>query len=181
MDPPTGPVNELFFSGTGDPRHKCVAIGYHNNAPVVYKFETVDLPQGTRTTVTFNEQSPVAFLDWAVGVHLGSVLRGPDSTPMADFVSGGTTANARQFRTNTDGPEVFEWRRLGNKQPYAYELISLTPGGSARIATYDPTPREVPKMGRAYAYLKFTFHEEALLRDALVALCLNRWVDWRGM
>ncbi len=36
-------------------------------------------------------------------------------------------------------------------------------------------------MGRAYAYLKFTFHEEALLRDALVALCLNRWIDWQGM
>ena len=51
--PPTGSVNELFFSGGGDPRHKCVAIGYHNNAPVVYKFETVDLPQGTRTTVRF--------------------------------------------------------------------------------------------------------------------------------
>ena len=44
-------INELYYTGQGDPRHKCVAIGYHNNAPVVYKFETVDLPQGTRTTV----------------------------------------------------------------------------------------------------------------------------------
>ncbi len=50
---PAGSVNELFFSGGGDPRHKCVAIGYHNNTPVVYKFETVDLPQGTSTTVRF--------------------------------------------------------------------------------------------------------------------------------
>ena len=36
-------VNELFFTGPGDPRHKCVAIGFHNGTPVVYKFETVDL------------------------------------------------------------------------------------------------------------------------------------------
>ncbi len=47
-------VNELFFTGPGDPRHKCVAIGYHNAAPIVYKFETLDLPQGTRTTVHFS-------------------------------------------------------------------------------------------------------------------------------
>ncbi|RDX52685.1 hypothetical protein OH76DRAFT_118499 [Lentinus brumalis] len=174
-------VNELFFTGQGDPRHKCVAIGYHNNAPVVYKFDTVDLPQSTRTTVTFNEHIEVAFLDWAVGVHLGSVLRDTDRIPMADFVSHGTTNTARQFRSSTDGNELFEWRRLGNRQPYAYELMSLSSETTARIATYDPTPREVPKVGRAYAYLKYTFQEEPLLRDALVALCLNRWIDWRGM
>ena len=46
-----GIVNELFFTGPGDPRHKCVAIGYHNTVPIAYKFETIDLPQGTRTTV----------------------------------------------------------------------------------------------------------------------------------
>ncbi|KAI9069522.1 hypothetical protein FKP32DRAFT_1671302 [Trametes sanguinea] len=43
-------INELCFTGQDDPRHKCVAIGYHRNEPVVYKFDTVDLPQGTRTT-----------------------------------------------------------------------------------------------------------------------------------
>lgn len=59
--------------------------------------------------------------------------------------------------------------------------MSIRAGVTARIATYDPTPREVPKLGRAYAYLKYTFHEEPLLRDALVALCLNRWIDWQGM
>ena len=59
--------------------------------------------------------------------------------------------------------------------------MSITPDNTARIATYDPTPREVPKMGRAYAYLRYTFHEEHLLRDALLALCLNRWIDWQGM
>ncbi|KAI0747643.1 hypothetical protein C8Q80DRAFT_1315892 [Daedaleopsis nitida] len=179
--PATGPVNELFFSGHGDPRHKCVAIGFHNNTPVVYKLETVDLPQGTRTTMTFNEQTPVAHLDWAMGVHLGAVIRGSDRTPMADFVSRGSTNTARRFKTSANGREQFEWRRLGSQHPYAYELISITPETTARIATYDPTPREVPKMGRAYAYLKFTFHEDVLLRDALVALCLNRWIDWRGM
>ncbi|RPD59153.1 hypothetical protein L227DRAFT_654173, partial [Lentinus tigrinus ALCF2SS1-6] len=138
-----GIVNELFFTGQGDPRHKCVAIGYHNNAPVVYKFETVDLPQGTRTTVTFNEHTEVALLDWAMGVHLGSVFRDTErTTPMADFVSHGTTSTARQFRSHTAGNELFEWRRLGNRQPYAYELISIRPETTARIATYDPTPRE---------------------------------------
>ncbi len=109
-------VNELFFTGQGDPRHKCVAIGYHNNAPVVYRFDTVDLPQGTRTSVrvvrpvpnrgltdwayqvTFNEHIEVAFLDWAVGVHLGSVLRDTDRIPMADFVSHGTTNTSVPLR-----------------------------------------------------------------------------------
>lgn len=55
-------VNELFFTGPGDPRHKCVAIGYHNGAPIVYKFETLDLPQGTRTTVCFSRRPTVAGL-----------------------------------------------------------------------------------------------------------------------
>ncbi len=41
--------------------------------------------------MTFNERSPVAFFDWALGVHLGSVLRGSERTPMADFVSCGST------------------------------------------------------------------------------------------
>ena len=49
---PKATINELYFTGQGDPRHKCVAIGYHRNEPVVYKFDTVDLPQGTRTTVS---------------------------------------------------------------------------------------------------------------------------------
>ena len=62
----------------------------------------------------------------------------------------------------------------------APQLISITPQGEARIATYDPTPREIAEVGHAYAYLQYTFPEEALLRDALLALCLNRWVDWRG-
>lgn len=56
-------VNELFFTGPGDPRHKCVAIGYHNSAPIVYKFETLDLPQGTRTTVPFPRRSIEAGAD----------------------------------------------------------------------------------------------------------------------
>ena len=36
-------------------------------------------------------------------------------------------------------------------------------------------------MGRAYAYLRYTFQEDMLLRDSLLALCLNRWIDWQGM
>ncbi|TBU29052.1 hypothetical protein BD311DRAFT_721272 [Dichomitus squalens] len=144
-----GIVNELFFTGPGDPRHKCVAIGYHNTVPIVYKFETVDLPQGTRTTVTFNEQTVVAYFDWAVCNHLGSIIRGGDRTPMADFVSRGSIDTARQFQAVMNGREIFEWRRLGNRQPYAYELFSITPETTARIATYDPTPKDVPKLGRA--------------------------------
>ena len=40
--------------------------------------------------MTFNEQTAAACLDWAVGVHLGSVLREADRTPMAEFVSRGS-------------------------------------------------------------------------------------------
>ncbi|KAI8999010.1 hypothetical protein BD414DRAFT_141584 [Trametes punicea] len=223
-------INELYFTGQGDPRHKCVAIGYHRNEPVVYKFDTVDLPQGTRTTVTYNEQFVVAFLDWALAVHLGSVIKGADREPMTDLVLPGSTETlvppsphptsvqsretlmtpihlrARSFVSGRDGKEKFEWRRVGDKHPYGYEvgsvfaprerrsfsrtltnlvmssptqLFSLDP--ESRIARYDPTPRELPKIGRAYALLEYGFHEENLIRDALLALCLNRWIDWRGM
>ena len=34
--------------------------------------------------------------------------------------------SARQFKsTATDGVEVFEWRRLGNMHPFAYEVSSV--------------------------------------------------------
>ena len=71
--------------------------------------------------------------------------------------------------------------RAPHRLTIAPQLISITPEGEARIATYDPTPKEIPRIGRAYAYLQYTFHEESLLRDALLALCLNRWIDWWGM
>ncbi|KAL7283056.1 hypothetical protein ACG7TL_002480 [Trametes sanguinea] len=172
-------INELYFTGQGDPRHKCVAIGYHRNEPVVYKFDTVDLPQGTRTTVTYNEQFVVAFFDWALGTHLGSVIKGADREPMSNLVAPGSNDRARSFRSGRDGKEKFEWRRVGNKHPFGYELFSMAP--ESRIARYDPTPRELPKVGRAYALLEYGFHEDNLIRDALLALCLNRWIDWRGM
>ncbi|KAI0654760.1 hypothetical protein C8Q70DRAFT_1141597 [Cubamyces menziesii] len=172
-------INELYYTGQGDPRHKCVAIGYHRNEPVVYKFDTVDLPQGTRTTVTFNEQSVVAFFDWALATHLGSVIKGAEREPMTSLVMPGSTETARMFSSGRDGEEKFEWRRIGDKHPYGYELFSLDP--ESRIARYDPTPRELPRIGRAYALLEYGFHEDNLIRDALLALCLNRWIDWRGM
>ncbi|KAI9056895.1 hypothetical protein FKP32DRAFT_1421268 [Trametes sanguinea] len=172
-------INELYFTGQGDPRHKCVAIGYHRNEPVVYKFDTVDLPQGTRTTVTYNEQFVVAFLDWALGTHLGSVIKGAVKEPMSNLVAPGSNDRARSFRSGRDGKEKFEWRRVGNKHPFGYELFSMAP--ESRIGRYDPTPRELPKVGRAYALLEYGFHEDNLIRDALLALCLNRWIDWRGM
>ncbi|KAI0648258.1 hypothetical protein C8Q79DRAFT_1008605 [Trametes meyenii] len=172
-------INDLYFTGQGDPRHKCVAIGYHHNEPVVYKFDTVDLPQGTRTTVTYNEQSVVAFFDWALAVHLGSVIKGADRAPMTDLVMPGSSDAARSFESGRDGKEKFEWRRVGDKHPYGYELFSMDP--ESRIARYDPTPRTLPRIGRAYALLEYGFHEDNLIRDALLALCLNRWIDWRGM
>ncbi|KAH9857646.1 hypothetical protein C2E23DRAFT_719935 [Lenzites betulinus] len=176
---PKQTINELYFTGQGDPRHKCVAIGYHRDEPVVYKFDTVDLPQGTRTTVTYNEQHVLAFFDWALAVHLGSVTRGPNRAPMTDLVMPGSIPTARAFDSGRGGRERFEWRRIGDKHPFGYELFSLAP--ESRIGRYDPTPRELPKIGRAYALLEYGFHEDELARDALLALCLNRWIDWRGM
>ena len=94
--------------------------------------------------ITFNEQTVVAYFDWGLCNHLGSIIRGSDRTAMADFVSRGSTdksvtpqhgqiysthtgfISARQFQTVTNGRETFEWRRLGNRQPYAYE-VCLSP------------------------------------------------------
>ena len=75
---------------------------------------------------------------------------------------------------------VLRGPRLDVHCSHGAQLMSITATGEGRIATYDPTPREIAEVGHAYAYLQYTFPEEALLRDALLALCLNRWVDWRG-
>ena len=185
-------INELYYTGQGDPRHKCVAIGYHRNEPVVYKFDTVDLPQGTRTTVsasaigssqwthqiadlrpparfppalscpphllppalgpatlqvTYNEQSVVAFFDWALATHLGAMIRGGEREPMTDLVMPGSTetfavsptlpddtlrlrftrTSARMFTSGRDEKEKFEWRRIGDKHPYGYEVGRASP------------------------------------------------------
>ena len=112
-------VNEIYFTGPGDPRNRCVAIGFQNNVPVLYKFDTVELAQSIRTTVStvdpspslddrggfcaqlapnsgvykqvkFNQETDIAYLDWELGNHLGSVVRGKTRTPMADFVARGS-------------------------------------------------------------------------------------------
>ncbi len=43
-----------------------------------------------------------------------------------------------------------------------------------------PNLRETP-VGPSHALLQCSFDDEALLLDALLALCLNRWIDWQGL
>ncbi|KAH9923951.1 uncharacterized protein BXZ73DRAFT_103684 [Epithele typhae] len=192
--------DELFFFGTNDPRQGDVLIGFRNDIPVLYRFDTMDLPTGTRTTVRFNEQLELALLNWTMGKHMGSLVRNfnrtaaargcaphraaSNATPMADYVARGSVPNGRQFRSRAVARnEVFEWRRLGlgpTGRPEHYELFAISPAGEDRIATFAPDVREIENQGRSYARLRYTFpDEEELLHDAVIALCLNRWIDWQ--
>ncbi|CDO69387.1 hypothetical protein BN946_scf184575.g12 [Trametes cinnabarina] len=175
-------INELYFTGQGDPATSASRSDTTETSPS-YTSSTLSTfrkaPEPRSLSVTYNEQFVVAFLDWALGVHLGSVIKGADREPMTNLVAPGSSDRARSFKSGRAGKEKFEWRRVGNKHPFGYELFSMDT--ESRIARYDPTPRNLPKVGRAYALLEYGFHEDNLIRDALLALCLNRWIDWRGM
>ncbi|OBZ75878.1 hypothetical protein A0H81_04773 [Grifola frondosa] len=170
----TNGINDLFFTGSGDPRHGCVILGEHNDKPVAFHFDTPQLPTSIRTTIYRDGNQPVAYFDWAVGVHLGTMTKGTKQQPMSYLVMRGSTPQARMFES---GKGIrYEWRKLED-QVDAYDLYA---GPTTQIAKFRRIEKQTP-VGRSHALLEYSFDDEELLLDCLLALCLNRWIAWRGL
>jgi len=119
----------------------------------------------------------VAWLDWAHGNHLGfvTIANRQQSVSMTHFVMHGSTPNSRVFLSSNG--RQYEWRRCDD-DPNSYDLCLRT--NMARIATYRRYDQATP-VGPSYAFMSYLFDNDPLLLEALVALCINRWIDWQGM
>jgi hypothetical protein len=161
---------DLYFTGKDDPRG-CIVIG-EDTKPVYLVFETSHIPS-TRTTVYRNQEEVVALFDWIPGNHFGRAVIGTKQLPMSNLVLPGSAPNARLFWS--EGTR-FEWRRC-YEDPNSYDLFAIP---NKRIAIFRRYAQSTP-IGPSHGMLQYTFSHDRLLLEALLALCLNRWIDWRGM
>lgn len=162
---------EIYFTGRDDPRNGCIVIG-EDTKPVFFEFETQYLsPSSARTTISSN-RSPVAALDWLNG-GLGVATIGDREIPMAHLVQQGSSTSARRF-PSADGRQ-YEWRKC-HADPRSYELFS---GPNTRIAKFQKLSQATP-IGPSHGTLQYSFSHDLLLLEALIALNLNRWLDWTG-
>ncbi|KAH0584340.1 hypothetical protein H2248_009882 [Termitomyces sp. 'cryptogamus'] len=171
--PPT--TYNLFFTGRDDPRC-CVIIG-EDTKPVYLCFETPErgmLMSNTRTTVYRNNKDVCARLEWSPGNHLGSASIGSRQLPMSHLVLPGSSNNARAF-ISADGKRL-EWRRRADN-PTSYDLYSSPTTKIAAFRRYSQTT----VVGPSHGLFQYTFTNELLLVEALLALCLNRWIDLHGV
>jgi len=135
-------------------------------------FETSDIPT-TRTSIYRNHQELVALFDWMPGNQFGRAVIGSRQIPMNHLVMHGTTPNSRMFLT-AEGKR-YEWRRLP-QDPSSYELYFLTT--HTRIAVFRRIAQMTP-IGPSHGMLRYTFNHDILLLESLLALCLNRCLDWQ--
>ncbi|KAI9446813.1 hypothetical protein H4582DRAFT_610591 [Lactarius indigo] len=175
------PANkEVHFLHSDDPRDGFHVMG--TDPLVFYSFLT---PIGFLTTHTIvNDASgaTVATLNWTGSSALGTVTW-PGSTPtpsethMCDLVMAfPSMPDSRAF--SCEGPDrvvrTFWWRRL----PYGnYDLyVANEPDVCVGLFRMHRPPEQLT-VGDNYATLFFVFLHEPLLLHALLALCLNRWLD----
>ncbi|OAX39193.1 hypothetical protein K503DRAFT_104550 [Rhizopogon vinicolor AM-OR11-026] len=163
------PPFEIYFTGRDDPRD-CIIIG-EDMQPVFFEFETQCLsPSTVRTTISSN-RNPVAAFDWgANGASLGVATIGNREIPMAQLVQPGSPG-ARRF-TSADG-NLYEWRRC-HSDPRSYELFAAP---NMKIAFFRWFSQQTP-IGPSHGTLEYSFSHDLLLLEALLALNLNRWLDW---
>jgi len=169
-------VFEVFFTGKDDPRDGCIVIG-EDTKPIFFRFETtLTTVDDTRTTIYRNAGEVVAWLDWSAGNNLGFVtIANRQPVPMTHFVMHGSTPNSRVFLSADT--RQFEWRRCED-DPYSYDLCVRS--NMTRIASYRRCDQATP-IGPSYAFMSYLFDNDLLLLEALVALCINRCLDWHGM
>ncbi|KAF8188400.1 hypothetical protein BJ912DRAFT_1022525 [Pholiota molesta] len=153
---------DLFFTGRDDPE-----------APVYFCFETTErnLMPNVRTMVYRNNKEVCAKLEWSPGNHLGGATIGSRQIPMSQLVLAGSSNSARAF-ISADGKR-FEWRR--NRD--SYDLFAAQ---NMRIACFRRIVQPTA-IGPSHAILQYTFTSDWLLIEALVALCVNRWIDLHGV
>ncbi|KAG0705016.1 hypothetical protein DFH29DRAFT_908421 [Suillus ampliporus] len=165
------PSFEIYFTGRDDPRDGCIVIG-EDTKPVFFEFETQYLsPSAARTTISSN-RNPVAAFDWLDG-GLGVATIGDREIPMAHLVQQGSSPAARRF-PSADGHQ-YEWRKCQN-DPGSYELFA---GPNTSIAIFQRISQATP-IGPSHGTLQYNFSHDLLLLEALLALNLNRWLDWTG-
>ncbi|KDR81795.1 hypothetical protein GALMADRAFT_59462 [Galerina marginata CBS 339.88] len=166
---------DLFFTGRDDPR-SCVIIG-EATKPLYFCFETAErnlLTPNVRTMVYRNNKEVCAKLEWSPGNHLGGATIGNRQMPMSQLVLPGTSTSARTF-VSADGKK-FEWRR-SRDNPTSYDLYASQ---NMRIAVFRRYT-QATAIGPSHAVLQYTFTQDWLLTEALVALCVNRWIDLHGV
>ncbi|KAH7910644.1 hypothetical protein BJ138DRAFT_1180114 [Hygrophoropsis aurantiaca] len=162
---------KLYFSGNDDARDGCLIIG-EDTRPVFFELDTSPGPNYAVTTTISSDRAPVAAFDWYnSGNDFGIATIGNRELPMAHLVMPGSCPNARTF-TSADGRQ-YEWRRCYN-DPQSYELYAQP---NVRIAYFRRFPQETP-IGISHAYFEYGFNHPLLLLEALLALSLNRWLDW---
>ncbi|KZT28524.1 hypothetical protein NEOLEDRAFT_1086918 [Neolentinus lepideus HHB14362 ss-1] len=167
---------KLYFTGRDDPRNGCIMIG-EDTKPIFFRFDTPDLFMGSaRTTVTKGNGEAVAIFDWMSSNHPGSATIGHRRIPMIRLVMTGTTPNGSRVFDSGNG-KMYAWRRPGNDSN-AYDLLALPQ--AVTIAIYRRFNQSTP-IGPSYAYMQYTFDDDILLLDSLLALSLNRWIDLQGL
>ncbi|GLB35397.1 hypothetical protein LshimejAT787_0209620 [Lyophyllum shimeji] len=172
MSPPT---YTLFFTGRDDPR--CCDIIGEDTRPVYFCFETPEramMMPNVRTTLYRNNKEACARFEWSPGNHLGSATIGSRQLPMSHLVLPGSSTNARAF-VSADGKK-FEWRQRRDNST-SYDLYSSQNVQIAAFRRYSQTTF----VGPSHGFLQYTFNHDLLLVEALLALCLNRWIDLHGV
>ncbi|KAI5124491.1 hypothetical protein M0805_003018 [Coniferiporia weirii] len=168
------PAYDLYFTGSRDPC-QCIIIG-EGVEPLFFRFETLEsFTATTRTMVHRNQDGVVATLDWNTSPYLGTctVKHRQQPFPMSTFVLPSANPDARAFFL--DGTK-FEWRRTREDQG-SYDLFHVPQGAqSVRIAFFRKYDQATP-VGPSHGFLQYTFTQSTLLLEAILALCLNRWLD----
>ncbi|KAJ4000054.1 hypothetical protein F5050DRAFT_693989 [Lentinula boryana] len=167
------PTYDLFFTGKDDPRN-CVVIG-EDTKPVFFSFETFQRDLSTRTIVTRGKDL-IASLEWSPGNHLGMVNIGTRQLLMSQLVQPGSSNNVRNFVSSSDG-RTYEWRRC-YPDTSGYDLFLLP--NDIRIAAFRKMNTQTV-VGPSHALLQYQFAHDPLLLEALLSLCLFRWIDLHGL
>ncbi|KAF9036674.1 hypothetical protein BJ165DRAFT_594591 [Panaeolus papilionaceus] len=195
---------DLFFTGRDDPR-SCVIIG-EDVKPVYFCFETSErnLMPNVRTMVYRNNKEVCAKLEWSPGNHLGGATIGNRTLPMSHLVLPGSSsrpfhnsAHAHLYQQTVHGlsgerTEIIHPRMMyvpHFKFPLAPHWrthsqttlgIQLYAAQNMRIAVFTRIT-QATAIGPSHGHLQYTFVHDTLLIEALVALCLNRWIDLHGV
>ncbi|KAI0318346.1 hypothetical protein OF83DRAFT_33924 [Amylostereum chailletii] len=140
---------------------------------------TFDTPPGVYDTVTTVYKIggvATATFSWFGGSAIGTATVCGRNMHMGDMVvMQGYPQGVRAFRSaGPDGVQgMFTWRRCG---PGSYDLSTAS---GVRIGMYR-TRREMSPIGEIYATFYYNFLHEPLFLDAMLSLCINRWMDRIG-
>lgn len=126
------------------------------------------------TMITRGINEPVGCLEWLPGDRLGRLKVGQHTLSMATFVGQGSGPFSRSFRSGDN--DVFEWKR---KSETDYVLHDHRGHQIALFEHFSP-PRTTPIGALAHGVFRCTIKSDVLLFQALVALCINRWIDTFG-